>query len=553
MSGGRPPAPPTPASAEVRAAVLRGDPPRAWAAYTHLHAPAPADTVWAVRALMLLREEHRAHDLIRAPVGADAPGARAELARILLFLGRPDDALRTLDAERPERLTPLDEAVWWRTRARTLAFSRSYRLGLDHAERAWDALQRAAPDEIACYAPMVLGQVGEFQLYTGDAHGAHLTLRQALARVTDGSSGAPYLHAILVEGALHLARWDDALDHLLKLGAARGACQQYRTRYSWGRYFLAIGDLDRAEREMQLVASAAFEQVHRDLEFWARLTLASLRAHAGDAPACEAALLRAEELLRTLPSKEHHAGFALRRAACLLRLGAPPDATIEDLLTRAHDVHAHIDLPLDAGVALLHQCELYRCRGDAARLGATVTALRALCARLRNPRFLDREFPLLPELRAVLAGTLEGLGPERPVLELTTLGAERLHLAGHAVHIPMRRALEVLAYLTEHGAVPLNVLLADVFGEMSPRAARNYFHQVRHEVAQRLPQVRVLYDAASREYRLETSLRIVWDVAEVRAGRRALGGRLFLPGSGSWWAEQVNAELQAAWDPSGWP
>ncbi|MVN86188.1 hypothetical protein GO986_05365 [Deinococcus sp. HMF7620] len=527
----------------VRSAVLRGEPQQAWAEFTRLTAPTDSDRLWALRALMLLRREHEAHRPVQVLATAGVSGAAAELARVLLFLGRPDEALARLDAGRSDLRSALDGALWWRTRARLLAYTSSYRQGLEHAERAWEHLQDAAQDELAFYRAPLLIQVAEFQMYTGDLPRALVTLGQARAQLDPQSVTRLYLHAIELEALLSLGRWNDALVSLRRLDALPQARAQYQLRYHWARYYLAAGQLSQALREFTLVASAAYERANQDLEFWARLGTATLLAWQQDEAGCQAELLRAAELLHALKSKEHQQGFALRRAACLLRLGHPVTPELLDDLTTARDVHQAMDLPLDAAAAQLQLCEAYRRRGDEAGLQSAALTLKTLCARLRGPYLLAREWPLLPELQACLAGHLEGGDLGRPVLEVVTLGAERLLVDGQPVHVPMRRALELIAYLMQARSASLGRILADVFEEMPAAAARNQFHQVRHEIGRVVPQLHVLYDPRSREYRLETTFRLQWDVQRVRAGAEPLGGRLFLPSSGSWWAEQVNEEL----------
>ena len=102
----------------------------------------------------------------------------------------------------------------------------------------------------------------------------------------------------------------------------------------------------------------------------------------------------------------------------------------------------------------------------------------------------------------------------------------------------------MLAYFLEHKEVSLKRLLADVFADDKPRTARTYFHQFRSELRERVPGLAVEYDAESRLYRLVSEVDILWDVAELRAGRKMGELGIFLPGSGSEWAYALDGELE---------
>ncbi|MGL4610828.1 MAG: hypothetical protein ACRCYY_14305 [Trueperaceae bacterium] len=131
------------------------------------------------------------------------------------------------------------------------------------------------------------------------------------------------------------------------------------------------------------------------------------------------------------------------------------------------------------------------------------------------------------------------------VLRVFTLGEERIMLNAKTIPIPLRRAVEVVAYFLESsGKISLNKLRLDLFPDDNPQTSRNYFHQFRHELHTRLPEFRIVYHAAEHLYALETDLTVVWDVAELRAGRKMGGLGIFLPSSGSEWAEHMEYQLE---------
>nr|MDQ3397773.1 hypothetical protein [Deinococcota bacterium] len=171
--------------------------------------------------------------------------------------------------------------------------------------------------------------------------------------------------------------------------------------------------------------------------------------------------------------------------------------------------------------------------------------VQALTVALQNRAFLACEWTLLPHLREAARISHPKVAGDHPaILEIYSLGQEKLVLGGQVVNIRLRRGVEVLCYFLERGEVSLTRLRADVFADDDPKAARNYFHQFKHEIGERLPELSFDYDPVSRVYRLASKLDILWDVAELRAGRKMGELGVFLPGSGSDWAYDLDSELE---------
>ena len=144
---------------------------------------------------------------------------------------------------------------------------------------------------------------------------------------------------------------------------------------------------------------------------------------------------------------------------------------------------------------------------------------------------------------------LELAGDTDGVLELHTLGTEQILLAGETVRIPLRKAPEVLAYFLEHKAVSLDRLMRDVFPDEKPRSAKSYFHQVRHQLKENVDGLEIEFDREVKLYRLKSEVDILWDVAELRAGRQVAETGPFLPRSGNDWALMLDHSLERFRDP----
>src|SRR5690606_25923946 len=134
-------------------------------------------------------------------------------------------------------------------------------------------------------------------------------------------------------------------------------------------------------------------------------------------------------------------------------------------------------------------------------------------------------------------------GSTTSVLEVFTLGEERVSVDGKPLNIPLRRGVEVLAYLLERKAVTLQDVMDDVFPNDNPRSAKSYFHQFRHQLREHLDGLEIEYDSEAKMYRLTSEINVLWDVAELRAGRTMGSSGTFLPESKNDWARAVDAEL----------
>lgn len=275
-------------------------------------------------------------------------------------------------------------------------------------------------------------------------------------------------------------------------------------------------------------------------EFLARLALVALTGSNGSAQDAKRHLQRAQSLIS---DKSDRLAYRFREIGLRLRCG---EYTRDHALKEYQALDAEfgqMGLLQEQGYVKLHTADLLL-ESDRRRCDATLDELRSLCVMLQNHAFLAKEWLLLPELRAAVRRTHpELLGEQREILEVHTLGDEALMFAGERVQIPLRRLVEIVAYFLEFKAVSLQQLLLDVFPDDKPRSAKSYFHQCRHQLKEYLPSVEIEFDREARLYRLRSQVDIVWDVAEVRAGRRSGGFGAFLPSSGSDWALMLDHGL----------
>ncbi len=172
-------------------------------------------------------------------------------------------------------------------------------------------------------------------------------------------------------------------------------------------------------------------------------------------------------------------------------------------------------------------------------------------------RHLQEIVPASP-LHALLCEWRE-TGYRAPILvELLTLGQATLRVDGQVLHVPLRQALEVTAYLLAHPGVTRDRLLTALWPDQSPDQSISYFHQVRHEIQKRVPGLSLAHDRHSHTYTVRAEgIRLEWDAEQVkrdlkertaqhldRALDRYAGP--FLPQAESEWAQTERETLE--WD-----
>lgn len=276
-------------------------------------------------------------------------------------------------------------------------------------------------------------------------------------------------------------------------------------------------------------------------EFLARLALVALLGARRDIAAATEHITRAQELIS---DKADRLSFRFREVLLMLWQGLYTQAhTIEELHGLIH-AFGEMGLLQEQAAVKLHLADIYRTQGRP--VDEVLDDLHNLSVTLQNPSFLAREFALLPELRKIAERTHPRIaGTRTAVLEVHTLGEERVVLDDKPVSIPLKRGVEVLAYLLERKAVTLQDVMDDVFPNEKPSSAKSYFHQFRHQLREHVDGLAIEYDSDSKMYRLTSEINVIWDVAEVRAGRHSNSPGEFLPGSKNAWVQAVDAELEA--------
>ncbi len=515
-----------------------------------IYAPSADDERWGGVCYDALHRPSTARILIDQAIAKHNLGAQLELARHWLRLGENAAALEQLNRLDPLALEPIDRMLWYSSRSEAISRLESVESALPDAERALLEVQNL-PEFSVC-APWVYGALGQLYAAHGDDHSALYYLNRAL-EVT--LNPGVELRVELASSLISLGRLEEAQLELkqaelkqveLKMGQEPQR-DAGRLEACWGRFYGVQTHQGEAEHHFRAALGHAQTSGNPETALEARLALLVSQALQGS-PEADLHLQQASELLNTpyQPTSYQAVLFELRNAqAGLLQQRLEPGKAAQTLLECAGQFE-RLGRVREQGWALLHAANAQLEAGQDSATLVTLEALSQQVRRVHNPALLWGEWGSLSErLLSLLEREFPALrvGVPSSVIDLITLGQERIVVGGKIVPVPMRRFVEVLTYIHQHGEVSLAQVVRDIFCDEPLQKTRNYFHQLRHQLKLYTPQLEVMYSSQRRTYRLESKLVIRWDVDRVRSGQTRLGGREFLPGSGSEWVMRLGAEL----------
>lgn len=499
--------------------------------------PSAADFRWVGVCLTALGHHPEAALRLQQAINHGEQGAAVHLASLHFQQGKMDQALAALHQVKPLQLEPADAALWHRAMTRILWVQGAPQAQLyRHAQQAWTLAADASTDVQVSVATLLGGLHSQF--------GEHVSALAYLDFAAEEGPPArlPYVSlsravSLLATGQLKDAQeilFSNSLDGIPGLLRAELRAQCYWYQGEWG------------QAQAAYVALLPALALHPRTELRVRLGLLALATRAGDAQAQDH-LYRAEHLTR---NPFDQAQLDLRAGLWLARTGQPGGST---RLNHARDTFENGGYLRETLLTYLALAEIHP---NQAALHLNRAA--QLASALAGPLFLGAEWPLLPcalaHLQALPADTFErrrllGATPP-PHLTLRTLSQTAVEVDGVPVRLRMGRTVEILAYFSRQGPVSLTSVRRELFPDTPGQRAKNYFHQVRVEVAERLAGLRIAYDAATHLYYLEGAT-LAWDVHDLERALQEpqqifpiLGGIDFLPGAESEWAQQERERLR---------
>ena len=506
--------------------------------YESLKHPTAQDDRWAGVCYFHKVEDMRAIELYYRAIARGEQSARINLAHAYHFIERGAEVMSELMQVNFEQLNPYDKVFFLRVKSIHIENNGDLIEALRIAEEAWRYVQGIT--EFPLIAPAVLNQLGVLHGRIGRAPRALWYLDRSL-EMTDGRSQK----RVLIKRAYvlnTLGRYTEALQELNEIDDNTFPAEKlmYLADATW-----ATRNINQAiELYEQAVLTGITKQLSYE-EFYARLALVAILGQRNNLAQAGEHLARAKMLIS---DKSDELNYKFREALYLCWKGELSTEETITLLKELLNDFGTMGLLQEHGWVRLHLAEMYR-RSNNDDYINELNELQTLSATLQNKAFLAREWTLLPELRELALKSHPDIAGKAPtVLEVYSMGEPKLVLGGQIVTIRLTKGIEVLTYFLEHDNVSLKKLLLDIFADEKPKSAKAYFHQFRKELQERIPGLSVLYNPEERTYSLKSDIDILWDVAELRAGRKMGSLGIFLESSGSEWVEQLEFELSALKD-----
>jgi tetratricopeptide (TPR) repeat protein len=495
------------------------------------------DMRWVAMCYFQVNEDQQAVLFYQTALYQGATEAGIGLAQAYMFTERMSLVIPQLEQVNFDTLSPGDKVFFLRIRSYYYEVNAKLSNALSDAELAW-AIGQTIP-EWTITAPYLLRQLGILYGRMGKAQRSFWFFEHSFKVANDNERFGTLLARI--EVLIMLGSYLEAREELEKIKIDL-VPESYQALFylRWGDVHWTERSLDKAIEMYEQAAMFALKNGWEGEEVIARINLIPLNIAkdypltAGEHQARAKAIL-SDEIDKLI--------YRFRDALLLLtEKMTSPQQTLETLTDLSSELK-ELGYLQEHGWVLLHAAEMKRKLSR--DFSSDLDELQKLAVVLQNNNFLSREWALLPELFAIAQETHPKIAGRAPgVIEIFTMGEERIVHNGKTVPIPLRRAIEMIAYFLDNGGrISLKKLRADLFPDDDPQTSRNYFHQFRHELHTRLPMFHIAYNNEQQLYEIKTDLTVLWDVAELRAGRKMGGMGLFLPSSGSEWAELMEHSL----------
>lgn len=481
----------------------------AWTSFSRIPSPAASDYRWAGVARFYAQEFDEAHDLFMKAIASGAHEAGIELVTLYRHTGKLELCEEELTRLDLALLSAQDRTLYWRERGVLSYAHGDLPASKVHLLRAWRASysSRLGPRlrmGIALALAVTYNSLGEPHRAARFAH-----------RAKQGAPAAQlaYLHSVaglssLYSGDVNQAKEEfcharSLLDHAPLLAPV--------LTYNEALGHLAVGHHEASVNCLEQASAEAMDLDERETEFYAAQLLCATYDFLGASSQAKRALERA----RALASSQKARGLLLMREGTFYVMRRTYAKEGLKLLRSALAIFGALGIPRETAWAHLHLAHAYHASGDTKSRDnfLRMVADAANGWATSGPVFL--ELRLLPTLRQHLEALpvasydrclLDFLDPDRglPHVHLTTLGAPCLLVDGERVRLGLRHAVDVIAYLVVHPHTGLKQLLQDVFPDLDNQLAKNYFHQVRHQLSKHVPGFSIVY-GKDRTYSLHTS------------------------------------------------
>ncbi|WP_189007887.1 hypothetical protein [Deinococcus roseus] len=503
--------------------------------YATLERPTSGDERWMGMCCLALADRERALEHALRALAMGEARASIDLVRLYLLIGKPEQMQAEMAMVQVEQLDRLNRAIWHRNVSVVHALHNNIHDAVLEAEKAWRVIQTAP--EFNFYAPEVLVTCSGLLATSGRVEQALYYLGRA-----DEICQTPYLWHI------KMTRIVLALDHMVLQGVIEDAQLVIQnttntkilvvSHMSIARTHLCLGRLAEAQPYFEQALLFAQKAVMHDFihmnQEYLFLVFQRLGLH--------------HKARRMFKRMQLHIGADLHGSFVDVHRSYMDDRFTQEEATALVDqalnfVREYGD-DLEIMRVLMYRCRMLL-RHSPANFSNGVDDLATFITEQDCAHKCFEDWVFLPEVRKDLDTRYPGLIPtlDENQVQVLTLEQERILFNGEDVRLPLSKAMEVVVYLLLHGKVSLQNIISHVFQDLEPQKARNYFHQIKHQLSENVGLFQIVYDKNTRLYSIESGHPIMLDIKQLLESQQKTD-QVFLPSSGSDWVLEMNARLQ---------
>lgn len=502
--------------------------------YHALEARSAEDERWMGMCCLYAGDRERAleHALRALEMGNSA--ARIDLMRLHLLIGKPEEMKAEMQKVQVECLDRLNQAIWYRNLALVHALHNNTPLALTEIEKGWRVIQTApefnlyAPEFLVAYMAILCSAGRNEQAFYYQRRSEEIckTRQQWQLKI---SGVVLALEHTRLDGVIETAR--EVLKH------SNHKKSRVIAHMSIGRAHLCAGKVDEARPCFEEALKLAQDFVMHDYIFINQEYLFMVYRHLG---LQHQAWVMFRRMHQHTGAELYECSLKLHQACTQPELTFQQAATLMDeALTFAQEYGDELEVM---------RCLMYRCKMllkySPEHFEAAVDDLAQYITSQDCGHKNYEDWVFLPEVQQQLTARYPGILPvlTQNRVEVLTLGEERVLLNGSDIKLPLSKAMEVLVFILLHEKVSVQKIISHVFQDMEPQKARNYFHQIKHQLSENLDLFQIAYDKESRLYSIQSNHRILLDVVPLLQDQKTTS-QVFLPSSGSDWVLELNARL----------
>jgi two-component SAPR family response regulator/Tfp pilus assembly protein PilF len=511
----------------IKTLALNGDYADGFGLYKQLTVSSPEDDRWAGVCLWGLGQLQDARITLIRAIRRNETSAAIEAASVSRLLGELDECEQYLDLAFDADLSRDDYARVLRERGELHHTRQEYLLAKSAFNDAWVEASLCANNQ------SLISSIGQALGWINHKLGFDAEAEKYFSKAFEGANPIRQTFIQLTRAILSTlnADYESAkkfLDH-------EKIENNYLTALKLpivGLLQLSVGDFQSAYNYFTEGVNLAMEYGFIDIQCDAQVGLCKSLIGGKHYDSARGALKRAEHLQA---NPENKAARDLTAGIYWTEVGVFDKAFT--YLNQALEYYQIHDSARELGWTYLHLAAWhYKCGNSQAAI-EFLEQVADIAGALDNTAFLIPELRLISDLEGLAKiATPYGLNVLKPVLEtkfehsmplehrpevkgfhLQAFGQAVLLANGNPVHLnSTARTIEVLAYLMLHPMSTREKILTDVFEESDPKAANNYFHQIKHQLVLNSNGLQINYDRITRTYSLEApNALMTWDYSEI--------------------------------------